>query len=56
VLYPDPGSHPSAAEVIAFLKRYRIEYIYADAQHPNDLVDDAVLIATSGDAQILKVP
>ena len=56
VLYPDPGSHPSSAAITAFLKGHQIEYIYADARHPNDLVDAAIPIASSGDAQILRVP
>ena len=56
VLYPDPSSDPSSASVSAFLKEHGIGYIFADAQHPNTLVDDAIPIASSGDAMVLKVP
>ena len=55
-LYPDSGAQPSAASVVAFLKANGIEYIYADALHPNTLVPDAVPIATSGDTQVLRLP
>jgi hypothetical protein len=55
-LYPEPDSDPSSAAVSSFLKQYEIGYIYADARHPNRLVDDAVPVATSGDAQVLRVP
>jgi len=55
-LYPDAAAEPSSARVAAFLKDNGIDYIYADARHPNSLVDDAVLIATSGDGQVLRVP
>jgi hypothetical protein len=56
VLYPDAASQPSGPEIAAFMKEYRIEYIYADASHPNDLVTDAVSIVRAGDAEILRVP
>jgi hypothetical protein len=55
-LYPDASADPSSAAVTAFLKDHGIGYIFADAQHPNSLVDDAVPIATSGDSQVLRVP
>jgi hypothetical protein len=55
-LYPDPAADPSSAVVTAFLKAHGIDYIYADLRHPNSLVDDAVPIATSRDAQVLKLP
>jgi hypothetical protein len=55
-LYPDAAADPSSAAVTAFLKAHDIDYIYADAKHPNTLVDDAVQIATSGDAEVLRVP
>ena len=55
-LYPDSTARPSSAAVSAFLKAHGIDYIYADAGHPNSLVDDAVPIATIGDAQLLRVP
>ena len=55
-LYPDASARPSSAAVAAFLKKHGIEYIYADERHPNTLVTDAVPIATSGDAMVLRVP
>jgi hypothetical protein len=55
-LYPHPNARPSSAAVAAFLKGHGIHYIYSDARHPNSLVDDAVPIAASGDAQLLMVP
>ena len=55
-LYPDAEARPSSAAVAAFLKNHGIDYIYADAQHPNSLVSDVVLIATYGGAEVLKVP
>jgi len=55
-LYPDASAYPSSAEVAAFLKDHGIHYIYADDRHPNSLVAGAVLIAISGDSQVLKVP
>ena len=55
-LYPDATADPSSAVVAAFLKDNGIDYIYADAGHPNSLVPDAVPIATSGGGQVLRVP
>jgi hypothetical protein len=55
-LYPDAAANPSSAAVAVFLKENGIDYIYADARHPNSLVADAVPIATSGDGQVLRVP
>ena len=55
-LYPDAAADPSPAAVTAFLKHHGIDYIYADPQHPNTLVPDAMPIATSGQAEVLKVP
>jgi hypothetical protein len=55
-LYPDAAADPSSTMVSAFLKDHGIDYIYADARHPNTLVDDAVLVATSGDAEVLRIP
>ncbi len=54
-LYPDAAADPPPAEVAAFLKANGIDYIYADAKHPNTLVPDAVPVATSGDGQVLEV-
>jgi hypothetical protein len=55
-LYPDSAAQPSAADIAAFLKTNGIDYIYADAMHPNSLVPDAVPISTSGDTQVLRLP
>ena len=55
-LYPDSSAQPSAADVASFMKANGIEYIYADATHPNTLVPTAVPIATSGQTQILRIP
>ena len=55
-LYPTSGSHPSPAIVTAFLKANGIDYIYVDRVHPNELVPDAIPIATSGETQVLRIP
>ena len=55
-LYPDSSAHPSSASVATFLKDNGIDYIYADALHPNSLVPDAIPIATEGANQVLRVP
>lgn len=55
-LYPTSTATPSSTAILDFLDRYGIDYIYADARHPNTLVPDAVVIATSGDFQVLQVP
>jgi hypothetical protein len=55
-IYPDSGARPTAASVAAFLKAHGIQYIYADALHPNSLVTDAIPISTSGDTQVLQIP
>ena len=55
-LYPDATARPSSLAVSAFLKAHGIEYIYADAAHPNVLVADAVPVASSGDFQLLRLP
>ena len=56
-LYPRFGVHDrQLRSVAAFLKANGIDYIYADAMHPNSLVPDAVPIATSGDTQVLRIP
>lgn len=56
MLYPEAAAHPSSAAVAAFLKDHGIDYIFADADYPNSLVADAVPIAQSGDAELLRVP
>jgi hypothetical protein len=55
-LYPNASAKPTAAAVSTFLKSYGIEYLYADAQHPNLLVPDAVPVVTVGDHQVLRIP
>jgi len=55
-LYPDSGARPSSARVATFLNDHGIHYIFADAAHPNTLIADAIPIATSGDAQLLRIP
>jgi hypothetical protein len=55
-LYPDSIAHPSSAQVAAFLKENRIEYIYADPRYPNSLVADAIPITASGAFHLLMVP
>jgi hypothetical protein len=55
-LYPSSTATPSPGEIRAFLAKYDIGYIYSDRAHPNTLVPDAVLGASSGDVQVLRVP
>jgi hypothetical protein len=55
-LYSTSGSRPSPASVTAFLKANGIDYIYVDRVHPNELVPDAIPIASSGDTQVLRIP
>jgi len=38
------------------MRRQGIEYIYADAKHPNTLVPDAVPVASTGDVVVLRLP
>jgi hypothetical protein len=56
MLYPTSSARPSASRVASFLKDNGIDYIYADALHPNSLVPGAIPIATSGDTQVLRIP
>jgi hypothetical protein len=55
-LYPDADARPTSAMVAAFLADHGIRYIYADARHPNTLVDGAARIASAGDAELLMIP
>jgi hypothetical protein len=55
-LYTNADAKPSAASVASFLKENGIDYIYADALHPNSLVPGAILIATIGETQVLRLP
>jgi hypothetical protein len=54
-LYPTSGAQPSPSDITAFMKANAIDYIYVDAIHPNSLVPDAILIATSGDTRLLQL-
>ena len=56
MLYPDSSVHPPSASVATFLKDKGIDYIYADALHPNTLVPGAIPIASSGQTQVLRIP
>jgi hypothetical protein len=55
-LYPKASVVPSTVSVASFLKENGIDYIYADALHPNSLVPGAIPIATSGETQVLRIP
>lgn len=55
-LFPNAAADPSPAAVVAFLRLHNIDYIYADATHPNVLVPNALLVARSGDETVLRVP
>jgi hypothetical protein len=55
-LFPDADARPSPAEVAKFLRDHQIEYLYVDAQHPNVLVPDAIVIASSEHGSLLHVP
>src|SRR4029079_19250183 len=46
-IFPDAAARPSSAEVATFLKGLGIDYIFADAKHPNTLVPEAIPIAES---------
>ena len=54
-LYPDSRTRLSDADVLAFLKRNHVEYIYADRAHPNNLVPDAIVVASGGGAELLRI-
>ena len=53
-LYPDASARPSPAAVAAFLRAHGIDYIYADAAHPNSLAPDAEPIASSARFELLQ--
>ena len=55
-IYLDSHTRPSSSMVAAFLKANGVDYIYADAVHPNSLVPDAIPIGTSGAVQVLQIP
>lgn len=56
LLYPDAGARPSRASVADFLRVHGIRFIYADAKHPNALLEDAHLVIRSPHARVLEVP
>jgi len=56
VLYPNANARPPATAVVAFLKANGIDYLYADAVHPNTLVPGATPVMTSGGVQIFRLP
>jgi hypothetical protein len=55
-LYPGPDAQPTSASVASFLEDNGIDYIYADATHPNTLVPEAIPIEVDGLAQVLRIP
>jgi hypothetical protein len=55
-IYPDAEARPSSSAVANFLKAHGVEYIFADTRHPNTLVDNAIPMAVSGDAMVLRIP
>ncbi len=55
-LFPTAMSRPSADQTTDFLRLHGIDYIYADGQHPNTLVPQAVPLAAAGDAVLLQLP
>jgi hypothetical protein len=56
LLYPDAAANPSSPAVAAFLREHGIDYIYADAAHPNSLVANAVILIRSGASEVLRLP
>jgi hypothetical protein len=56
ILFPDAGASPMPGAIASFLKSHGIDYVFADREHPNTLVPDAVPIAGSGDARVLRIP
>jgi hypothetical protein len=42
--------------IVAFLGAHGIDYIYADAMHPNTLVPDAAPVTSGGGVQVLQLP
>lgn len=56
MLYPNAEAHPSADAIVAFMRGYGIDYIYADAVHPNTLIPDARLIFGTDRGQLLAIP
>jgi hypothetical protein len=55
-LFPTADARPTPEEIMAFMKREGIGYLFVDEVHPNTLVPDAIPITTSGDTQLLRLP
>lgn len=55
-LFPTASATPSADAVATFMHANGIDYIYADAAHPNALVPDATEVAAVGAFQLLRIP
>lgn len=53
---PKPAATPTSATLTVFLKSRGIDYIYVDRIRPNELVVDAVPIASTGPATVLRIP
>jgi hypothetical protein len=56
IIYPNSTATPSTEVVSAFMRANGIEYIFADADHPNTLDPSARTIASSGDVKVLQLP
>lgn len=55
-LFPDSAARPSSPAVVVFLKAHGIDYIYADALHPNSLVPEAIPVASVAGFTLLRLP
>ena len=55
-LFPTSSASPSPESLVAFMNAHGIDYIYADAAHPNALVPDATVVADAGEFRILQLP
>jgi hypothetical protein len=55
-LFPTAAARPSSDQTTSFLRSNGIDYIYADARHPNSLVPSAVPVIEAGGASLLRLP
>jgi hypothetical protein len=55
-LYPASGIRPGESDILAFMERYGIDYIWVDRDHPNRLVEGATEVFRDGEFGILRVP
>ena len=55
-LFPTAEARPTPEEVMAFMKREGIGYLFVDEVHPNTLVPGAIPVLVSGDTQLLRLP